>query len=110
MTLFDNYIDVITKKNSPKFYSLPKIHKPLLTVRPILSSVDSPTNYLSTYITDILTNAYNNDNLYYIKDSLYVKTEFNTTLIPPNYVIASLDGFYLFSNVYLELVTRVIYT
>jgi len=59
----------IYNQTSPKFYGLPKIHKPTLSFRPIVSSINAPNSKLSTFITDILTRAYDDDNQYYIKDS-----------------------------------------
>lgn len=115
-SLFDNgLIDETLKKKltcyngtAPKFYTLPKIHKPILSVRPIVASISSPTNHLSAFITNILTSAYDRENTYHIKDSFEVNDKFNRTYIPTDYIIASLDVVSLFSNVYLEIVLEVL--
>ena len=39
---------------TPIFYGLPKIHKPNIPLRPIVSGFDSPTDNLSRYITHFL--------------------------------------------------------
>ena len=38
----------------PRFYGLPKIHKPQIPLRPIISFVDSPKYNLSSYLANIL--------------------------------------------------------
>ena len=47
----------------PKLYGLPKLHKPGIAVRPIVSFCGSPTYQLSKYLTTILTNQDANCNL-----------------------------------------------
>lgn len=108
-------IDEATKKNlttykgiSPKFYTLPKIHKPTLSVRPIVASIGAPTELIASYITDILTKSYDYNNEYYIKDSFEVSTLFNNMQLPENHVLVSLDVVSLFSNVYLDAAHRAV--
>ena len=36
---------------TPLFYGLPKIHKPNVPLRPIVSACDSPSDQLSNYVT-----------------------------------------------------------
>ena len=43
-----------TDSQTPRFYGLPKIHKPALPIRPIVSYTNSPLYQLSRYIADIL--------------------------------------------------------
>nr|CAH7767041.1 unnamed protein product [Callosobruchus chinensis] len=90
---------------SPKFYALPKIHKPTLSVRPIVASIGSPTQALASFVTEILTLAHKKGE-YYIKDSFDVSQQFNRRQLPHDHVIASLDVVSLFSNVYLEACIR----
>ncbi|XP_072383799.1 uncharacterized protein [Diabrotica undecimpunctata] len=105
-----NEIDRNTKKklttyngNIAKFYALPKIHKPTLSVRPIVASIGTPTENISAFVTDILTNAYNYENQYYIKDSFEMVNKYNGYILPSNYVLVSLDVVSLFSNVHLGI-------
>lgn len=115
-TLYDDkYIEINTKKKltsyngiAPKFYTLPKIHKPTLSVRPIVASMNSPLNLLSSYITDILTRSYNRNNPYYIKDSFEMFNIFNRSYLPENHVLASLDVVSLFSNIHIDHVLNII--
>ena len=39
----------------PRFYGLPKIHKPGIPLRPIVSFVNSPTYAISGYLARILS-------------------------------------------------------
>ena len=58
-----NHIDIMTKKwlsqtpSPPRllvFYTLTKIHKPVLTGRPIISGCDGPTERISSFLDHIL--------------------------------------------------------
>ena len=40
---------------SPKLYVLPKIHKPQVPLRPIVSCIGSPTYHLANYITSLIS-------------------------------------------------------
>ena len=40
--------------HTPLFYGLPKVHKPNIPLRPIVSACDSPTNQLSNYVTHFI--------------------------------------------------------
>ncbi|XP_030763974.1 uncharacterized protein LOC115888393 [Sitophilus oryzae] len=107
------FIDNDTAKNimayntiAPRFYTLPKIHKPTLSVRPIVSSINCPNGQLAKYITDILTRAYNVDNDYYVRDSFSFSTFINNFQIPPDYVIVSFDVVSLFTNLSMEVVLK----
>lgn len=87
-----------------KFYGLPKIHKPTLTVRPIISSINTPNCKIAQFITNILTWSYDNDNEYFIKDSFAFSQFINEKQLPIGYVIVSLDVVSLFSNIPINLV------
>ena len=52
----------------PRFYGLPKIHKPQIPLRPIVSFVDSPTYNLSSYLANILEPLVGNTNCH-VKNS-----------------------------------------
>ena len=43
---------------SPRFYGLPKIHKPEIPLRPIVSFVNSPTYGVSSFLAKILWSKY----------------------------------------------------
>ena len=39
---------------APRFYGLPKIHKPNIPLRPIVSAIGSPTYSLAKFVTSII--------------------------------------------------------
>lgn len=84
---------------SPKFFGQPKFHKPGNPLRPVISTIGSPTYKLSKFMAHILSKAYNSDNSYYIKDSFEFTNFIQNKSIPNNYVIISLDVVSLFNNI-----------
>lgn len=93
-----------------RFYGLPKIHKPTLSLRPIVSSINTPTSKISIFISKILTKSFNNtDDRYYIKDSFQFSELINNFQLPNNYVVVSFDVVSLYSNIPLDLVIEVIH-
>ncbi|XP_072387376.1 uncharacterized protein [Diabrotica undecimpunctata] len=61
----DNQIDQSVGKSlkiynaiAPRFYALPKIHKPTLSMRPIVSSIGTPNGPIASFLTNILTETY----------------------------------------------------
>ena len=89
---------------APRFYSLPKIHKPALAMRPIVSCINSPNGQLAQFLTSVLTNAYDTDNDFYIKSSFSFSTFINNYQLPNNYVIVSFDVVSLFTNLPLDAI------
>ncbi len=54
----------------PHLYGLPKIHKPLIPLRPIVSSIDSPTCKLSKFLVPILNPLFGCRE-FYVKNMVY---------------------------------------
>ncbi|XP_044745168.1 uncharacterized protein LOC123307031 [Coccinella septempunctata] len=82
----------------PRIYGNPKVHKPDNPLRPIISSVNSPTSKLAKFVADILKSAYNPNNDYYIKDTFDFANQINDFQLPNNHKIASFDVVNLFGN------------
>ncbi|XP_044758812.1 uncharacterized protein LOC123316653 [Coccinella septempunctata] len=93
---------------SPRMYGNPKIHKENFPMRPIVSDVQGPTCELSKYIAQILTDAYDQNNTYFVKDSFDFSMKVNNIEIPSDYVVISLDVINLFGNISKELVLEAI--
>ncbi|XP_044744509.1 uncharacterized protein LOC123306525 [Coccinella septempunctata] len=93
---------------SPRMYGNPKVHKENVPMRPIVSDVQGPTCKLSNYIAQILTEAYDQDNAYYVKDSVDFSCKINNFELPPDHVVISLDVINLFGNISKELVLKAI--
>ncbi|XP_072387388.1 uncharacterized protein [Diabrotica undecimpunctata] len=72
---------------SPRFYCLPKIHKPTLSMRPIVSSINSPNIHIAKFLTDILSKSYDYHNSYNIFDSFQFSAFINNFKLPLNYIL-----------------------
>lgn len=93
---------------SPRMYGNPKVHKENIPMRPIVSDLQGPTCKLSNYIAQILSDAYDQDNAYYVKDSFDFSSKINNFEVPTNYVVMSLDVVNLFGNISKELALKAI--
>lgn len=92
---------------APKIYGLPKLHKPNIPLRPIVSCIQSPFYKLSKYISNILSKI-TGKNEYYIKDSFTFKEFIDKTTIPLNYKLISLDVISLYTNIPIEIVAKIL--
>ncbi|XP_072401571.1 uncharacterized protein [Diabrotica undecimpunctata] len=89
---------------APRFYCLPKIHKPQLSMRPILSSINAPNTNIAQFLTNILSQAYNYDNDFNITDSFQFSEFINNYQLPRGFVLVSFDVVSLFTNLPLSSV------
>ena len=95
----------------PKLYGLPKVHKIYTDeagirrykLRPVLSTVNTPTKKFAKYFSSLITNSTNRPNSY-IKNSKHFIEKISHTHIPDNHILISLDASSLFTNVPLDLV------
>jgi len=88
--------------NLPRAYGLPKIHKPGLTFRIIVSSIDSPTYPLAGFIHKIISKNIDKP-LDYIENSYQMTKKLNGLQIGENCDLISLDVVSLFTNIPLNL-------
>ena len=98
---------LITEGQLPRAYGLPKVHKPNIPMRIIISSIGSPSYNLAQYIQNILSTHLPKPKSY-IKDSKHLKDLLNKINIPNNFKLISLDVSSLFTNIPRELVTAAI--
>lgn len=91
----------------PRLYGLRKTHKPNLSMRPIVSCLNSPTYNLSNFIHQILS-PWTTTFDYNVKNSLELVEFLKTVQLPPNYVMVSLDVVSLFTNIPKHLVLQII--
>ena len=96
-----------TASNIPKFYGLPKIHKSDVPLRPIVSSIGSPTYKLAKYINTLITPLAGLTPSY-VKDSKHFVDDIKTIEIQPNEVMVSFDIKSLFTNVPVDEALEVI--
>lgn len=99
---------MIYNSRPARFYGLPKVHKSQLALRPIISAVSCPNSGISSYVTEILTKAYDKNNDYYVADSFEFSNYINDMQLPQSHVLVSLDVVSLFSNIPTELAIKCI--
>ena len=99
----------LNRNNSvfPKLYGLRKTHKPTLSLRPVVSCIDSPSYNLAVFVHEILS-PFTTTFYYNIKNSFEFAESIKDIVLPKDYVLVSLDVTSLFTNVPKELVISVI--
>ena len=103
----NNHIDDMTNQwlcqtpNPPRipvFYTLTKIHKPSPVGRPIISGCDGPTERLSSFV-DRLLQPIAQKQKSYLKDSTDFINFIETTIVPDNAILVSMDVTSLYTNI-----------
>ncbi|XP_050549769.1 uncharacterized protein LOC126910700 [Spodoptera frugiperda] len=82
----------------PKIYGLPKVHKPNVPLRPIVSQIDSPTYHLAKHVASILQPLVGRSTSY-VKDSRHFIDILQSIKLRPNDLMVSFDVESLFTNV-----------
>lgn len=102
-----NHIDTMTKKwlsqtpippRIPVFYTLTKIHKPVLTGRPIISGCDGPTERISSFLDHILQPIAKAQKSY-LKDTTKFINFIEKRKVPHNAILVSMDVTSLYTNI-----------
>lgn len=102
-----NHIDAMTKKwlsqtpsppRIPFFYTLTKIHKPVLTGRPIISGCDGPTERISSFLDHILQPIAKVQKSY-LKDTTQFINFIEKRKVPNNAILVSMDVTSLYTNI-----------
>ena len=87
-----------TDSQAPRFYGPPKIHKPAVPIRPIVSYTNSPLYQLSRYIADILR-PYTKLNQQHCKNSNDFSQFIRQQTIDPDEIMVSFDVESLYTNI-----------
>jgi hypothetical protein len=82
----------------PKFYGLPKIHKPNVPLRPIVSTRFSPTYNLAKYLSELLAKHWTRGSSY-VRNSIHLVERLNGLQLTDRDRLASFDVVSLFTNV-----------
>ncbi|XP_076396721.1 uncharacterized protein LOC143265924 [Megachile rotundata] len=96
--------DPITKailpkeSKAPRLYGLPKIHKPNIPLRPIISTIGSPTYKLSKYLTSVLKPLTGNTPSSITNSSHFISKIQDIRTLPHD-ILVSFDVQSLFTNV-----------
>ena len=80
----------------PKFYGLPKIHKPDVPLRPIVASQGSPTYNLAKYLAG---KSFVGKSEHYVVNSKKFITKIEQTKLDEDEILVSFDVVSLFTNV-----------
>ena len=82
----------------PVFYTLTKIHKPTLAGSPIISGCDGPTERLSSFVEKLIQpTAQIQDS--YLKDTTHFIRFIESTRVPRNAFLVSMDVTSLYTNI-----------
>ncbi len=91
---------------SPRFYGLPKIHKPEIPLRPIVSFVNSPTYGVSSFLAKILSPVVGNtENT--VKNSYHFAEFIRGKTLNADEVLVSFDVISLFTKIPVDLAIKV---
>jgi hypothetical protein len=93
---------ITTIATPPRIYGLPKIHKEGTPLRPICSSIGSPSYALCKYIVAILKNL-TTESKFNIKNAIEFKDKINDENINDDEILVSFDVVSLFPSIPLDL-------
>ena len=86
----------------PKLYGLPKLHKPNIPMRPIVSFCGSPTYQLSKYLTTVLK-PLTDESRHKLQSTENFIDAIKTVQVPDDYKLVSFDVKSLFTSIPLQL-------
>ena len=94
---------------SPKFYGLPKIHKPDVPLRPIVGSQCSPTYNLAKYLAEILKPLVGKSEHHVVNSKEFI-TKIEQTKLDEDEILVSFDVVSLFTNVSIDEACNICYS
>lgn len=97
----------IRTANAPRIYGLPKIHKSGTPLRPICSSINSPSYGLCKFLINILKHL-TNTSKYNVRDAIDFKARIQNTLIADDEILISFDVVSLFPSIPINLALKTI--
>lgn len=98
---------LMNKSICPRLYGNPKIHKEGYPLRPIVSSINSPSYDLSKWIGTIINSVIDHD-VINIKNSYEFRDFITEQEIKSDHILVSFDVISLFTNIPLELVMTIV--
>ena len=97
-----------TGSQPPRIYGLPKIHKPDIPLRPIVSCIGSPTYQLSKHITSLISPLAGHPSSH-VKNSRHFTEMMRSVHVESAEILVSFDVSSLFTNVPVGEAVSVIY-
>lgn len=89
----------IMNPQSPRLYGLPKLHKPSIPIRPVVSFTNAPTYKLAQKANTIFKNVTNFKSKFCIKNSLNLVNKIINVKVPLNSKLVSFDVKSLFTSI-----------
>ena len=97
-----------SQSKPPRFYGLPKIHKPNTPLRPIVSAIGSPTYSLAKFVTTIIS-PLTGKTLSHVKNAKHFTEMISEETVDGDEVMVSFDVQSLFTNVPVDQALDVIH-
>ena len=95
-----------TNSTAPRFYGLPKIHKPDIPLRPIVAAIGSPTFSLAKFVTSVISPLVGNTSSY-VRNSTHFRDMILKETIDRSEMMVSFDVKSLFTNVPIDAVLKI---
>ena len=95
-----------TNSMAPRFYGLPKLHKPDIPLRPIVSAIGSPTYSIAKFVTSIISPLVGKTSSF-VRNSTHFKDMIMEEIIDKNEIMVSFDVKSLFTNVPIDDAIRI---
>ncbi|MGL5624125.1 reverse transcriptase domain-containing protein [Cetobacterium sp.] len=93
------WYDMLPKSTlAPRFYGLPKIHKPTMPLRPIVDGINSPSHELARFLAKLLRSIIGYAQSHVRNSHEFVET-IRTIKLEPDEILASFDITSLFTNI-----------
>ncbi|XP_050498525.1 uncharacterized protein LOC126886857 [Diabrotica virgifera virgifera] len=90
---------ILSNPQIPRLYGLPKIHKPNVPMRPVVSFYNTPVVTLSKFINSILQSTITLQPSYSVKNSTDLVNKLSVLNLPRDFFLVSFDVSNLFTNV-----------
>ncbi|XP_050518098.1 uncharacterized protein LOC126892578 [Diabrotica virgifera virgifera] len=90
---------ILSNPQIPRLYGLPKIHKPNVPMRPVVSFYNTPVVALSKFINTILQSSISLQPNYSVKNSTDLVNKLSVLNLPRDFFLVSFDVSNLFTNV-----------
>ena len=99
---FHGYNLAVSNPQSPRLYSLFKLHKPETPIRPIVSAINSPAEKISKFINKVITKDMGYISYFSIKNSIECAKKLQIIQPSPSSKMISFDIVNLYTNIPID--------